>query len=158
MLRHGAYGSVHAGFFEEVTYRWFVFYAAMVMVPFFNTITGGLVHIINEYILLPAANICTFGALHAQLYGPYGWMFGAAIVFASIRFSDAHANQYQQINAWFLGMVFFWLMFNYGLWAAIVAHILYDLCVDAVASFSAMYQREMTLGEIVTGALSRMLS
>jgi hypothetical protein len=142
LFSKGVWVSVNAGFFEEIIYRWFIFFSALVMVAFFNTITFHLVHIINEYLLLPVANFATFGALHAQLYGSYGWMFGAAMVVASISFRDAHEGVLRAINAWFMGMVFFWVLFHYGIVAAIVAHILYDVCTDLVAAICAHFQPE----------------
>ncbi len=58
-----------------------------------------------------------------------GWAIGAAMLAANAKFRDGHKYQGMLgwINSWFMGLYFFWLMFNYGLPAAIVVHIVYDI-------------------------------
>jgi hypothetical protein len=69
-------------------------------------------------------------------------LIGAALVLASVKFRDAHheedlpwfLNLFRKINAWFGGMVMFWLMLNFGLLTAIVAHVLYDAIVFTIGA------------------------
>jgi hypothetical protein len=148
-LVHGVWTGFNAGFFEEVLWRWFIFLSAMVTLWFFNIVTFGLTKWVFTHLLIPVTDWVSFGALHAQLYSPIGWLLGAAIVSANMDFRDAHLNlavltgRYTSlyrtytfslplgaINAWFGGLALFWLMFHYGIQTAIVAHILYDVCVD----------------------------
>lgn len=127
----GIWLSINAGFFEELIYRWLRFSVAMIVLPFLNLITFGLVKWVYEFILIPIANWVTVGALSEFLFHPASWVIGAAIISANGSFRDAHkANGLiNAVNSWFIGMVFFYLMFNFGLVTAIVAHVLYDICV-----------------------------
>jgi hypothetical protein len=139
----GTWLSINAGFFEEILYRWLALFGVMILIKFVNIVTFGLVKWLYVSILIPFTNWASFGLLEPQLYGDHGWLLAAGIVSASIRFSDAHEYQglLGRINAWYIGLFMFYLMFNYGLWAAIVAHILYDLCVFWVHGGLAYFQR-----------------
>lgn len=141
-LAVGTWVSVNAGFFEELEYRWIRFFTAMIVLPFVNFITFGLVKWLYGNIFVPVANFFTFHALDAQLHDPRSWVVGAAIVAASVKFRDAHEHlgALGVVNAWFIGMVFFWLMFGFGLWTAIVAHIVYDIIVFGTAVLMAKSQ------------------
>jgi hypothetical protein len=154
-LFKGWWISINAGVFEELIYRWLVFFAAMIMVPFFNWITFGLLGWIYQEALIPVANWATFGALEPQLLGHTNWVFGAAIVMASIRFRDAHKHLgfFGWVNAWFGGMVLFWLMFNYGIGTAIVAHIVYDVIVFSTMALTYTWRPKVTLDSYLLGAL-----
>ena len=127
-LIKGWWLSINAGVFEELIYRWLVFFSAMIVLPFFNFITFGLTKWLYMHALVPLANWATFHALAPQLHSNVSWTVGAAIVSASADFRDAHSYQgvFGKVNAWFGGMLLFWLMFHYGLMTAIVAHVLYD--------------------------------
>lgn len=134
----GIWVSINAGVFEEIIFRVFMFLNAMVILTFFNFITFGFVEWLYTAILSPVANFFTFYALDDQLQGG-GWLLGAAIISANVRFRNGHKHQglLGMINSWFMGMVLFWLMFHYGIVAAITAHVLYDVLVfttDAVLS------------------------
>jgi len=141
----GIWLSVLAGFFEEIIYRWLAFLSAMVVVTFLNFISFGLAHWAYADVLAPLANIATLHALDPQLTS-MGWVLAAAVVSVAASFRDAHEYQgfFGLVNSWFGGMVFFWLMFNYGLWTAIVAHILYDLCVTVVAHIMNVWRLRLT--------------
>lgn len=135
----GTWVSLNAGFFEELEYRWLRFFTGMIILPFLNFITFGFVQWLYTSVLVPVASTFTFQALDEQLYDPRSWVLGAALVLASIKFRDAHGHlgALGMINAWFIGMVLFWLMFNYGLWTAIIAHIVYDILVFGTAALVA---------------------
>lgn len=127
----GTWISLNAGFFEEIIYRWLLFFGAMFFIKLFDVLTFGLVHWFYTEVTIPFTNWITFGLLEPQLHSPYGWLFAAAIISANGKFKEQHEylGLFGWVNAWFLGMVLFYLVFNYGLWTAIVAHIIYDLCV-----------------------------
>ena len=131
--------SINAGFFEEIIYRWLVFFNAMVLLRAFNFLTFGLIKWIYTQVLVPLANWATLGHLKPELLGHSSWVFGGAIVSASISFRNTHKGLglFGFINSWFIGMVMFWLLFHYGLWAAIWAHILYDGTIFTVAAVIA---------------------
>ena len=83
-------------------------------------------------VLVPLANLVTLGALQPYLLSETtSWVLGAAIVTAAGAFRKAHEylGYFGMVNAWFIGMVFFYLALNYGLITAIVAHILYDVII-----------------------------
>lgn len=130
-IAKGLWLSLNAGFFEELIYRWLVFFTAMIVLPFFNLITFGFVKWFYTMILVPLANLATLHALSSFLLHHGSWVFGAAIVSAAADFRDEHKylGWFGWINSWFGGMVMFYLALNYGLWTAIVAHILYDAIV-----------------------------
>jgi len=132
----GMWISLNAGVFEELSYRWLKFFIAMITLPFFNWITFGLVEWVYSTILVPLANFCTFGALEPFLLGGSSWVLGAAIISANVSFRDAHVNHgtLGKINVWFIGMVMFYLMLNYGIQTAIAAHFLYDAIVLGIAA------------------------
>lgn len=139
LLGRGWWISLNAGYFEEAIYRWLAFFVAMMVLPFFNLITFGLTKWLYTTVLIPLANIATLHALQPYLHHPGSWTFGAAIVSASIAFRDAHEHLglFGWVNAWFGGMVMFWLMFNYGLLTAIMAHVIYDAIIFTVVALVA---------------------
>jgi len=143
ILLSGAWISLNAGIFEELEFRWLRFSIAMIILPFanfilFGFISGqmGLLHWAYEYFLVPLADFVTFGALQDFLFHPASWVVGAAIISANGKFREAHEKNswFNSVNAWFIGMVMFYLMFNYGLFTAIVAHVLYDMVLFVVAA------------------------
>ncbi|HTE57140.1 MAG TPA: hypothetical protein VK694_00190 [Verrucomicrobiae bacterium] len=133
----GLWISINAGFFEELIYRWLRFFIAMVLLRFLNAIFYGFVAWWYTEIMIPVVNWETLGALEPQLTGHPEWLFGAAVLSAATKFEEAHEYQgwFGKTNAWFIGMVLFYVMFNYGLWAAIVVHVLYDVCVFTTRAF-----------------------
>ncbi len=145
ILGAGAWISLNAGVFEEIAYRWLRFSIAMLTLPIVNFILFGfipgqmgLLHWLYQYILLPIANFTTFGALDDYLFHPASWVIGAAIISANGKFREAHgyAGFLSWVNSWFIGMIMFYLMFNFGLLTAIIAHVLYDLVVFGTAAFT----------------------
>lgn len=149
VFRFGMWVSLNAGVFEEIIFRWLRFIIAMIALPFINFLLlgflpgfAGVLHWAYGKILVPAADFVTFGALHEWLYHPASWVIGAAIISANGQFRGAHDKNglLNSINSWFLGMVMFWLMFNYGLLTAIAAHVLYDVIVFAVGALTTSWR------------------
>lgn len=125
--------SLNAGVFEELIFRVLMFLNAMVLLVFTNFITFGLVKWLYMHWFIPLANWATFHALQPQLMGHHAvsWVFGAAIISAASAFRDAHKHLglIGWVNAWFAGMLLFWLLFNYGLLTAIAVHFVYDAII-----------------------------
>lgn len=143
----GTWLSVNAGFFEEIFYRWVMLFGAMIALKVFNVITFGFVQWLYETLLTPFANWTSLGLLNEQLSGQHGWLFAAAIVVANMHFAGMHGKGRGRldgtiavVNSWYMGLILFYLAFNYGLWVAIVAHILYDCCMLWTRSLLAMFQ------------------
>ena len=127
-----------AGVFEEVIYRWLLFMIAIVGIQFANFIFGGfagfeLIAWLHNNLLGPIANWFTLGYLEEWLFHDAGWFVGAALIVTNGMFRNGH--EYQGIigytNSWFIGMFLFWMMFQYGLVAAIVAHVSYNALIVA---------------------------
>jgi hypothetical protein len=152
----GLWISLHAGVFEELIFRWMVFFIAMVSIRFLNAITYGFVGWWYTEVLVPLANWSTMGALQPQLIDSPTWLLGAALVSASITFRDAHKHLglLGLVNAWFGGMVLFYVMFHYGLWAAIVVHVAYDICVFTTRAFvNSRLKPQVSLGWLFSNLL-----
>ena len=134
----GLWLSINAGVWEELIYRWLLFVTSMVLLPFFNLITFGLVKWFFGTLFVPFVNWISFHSLEQQLhYGP--WFFGAALVSAAADFRKAHVHlgPIGWINSWFGGLALFYIMFHYGLFVAIVAHIVYDIIIFTLAAATA---------------------
>lgn len=134
IFKKGMFISLNAGVFEELTYRWLAFSSAMVTSVFFNWITFGLYKWLMMTILVPIANWATLGYLEPQLLGTE-WTIAAAIIVANGDFRSAHnLGLLNKINAWFMGMLFFYMVFHYGIVSAIVTHVLYDCFVFTIVA------------------------
>lgn len=136
ILEFGCLVSTFAGVFEEITFRWLLFYSEMIMFQFLNLLFfqwifhWGLFSWIYSW-LTPMVNTITFGFLQPQLMNDIGWYVGAAIISSNWKFRDGHLYQgfWGSWHAWFGGMFFFYLAFNYGLLSAMIVHFLYDFYI-----------------------------
>lgn len=137
----GTWLSLNAGFFEEIIFRWLLLIIAPAVLVVLNFVSFGLIRWLYGTILIPIANTTTLGILEPQLTDA-NWLLGAAIISVNGRFRRGHAHHglFATVNSWFIGMVMFYLLFNFGMWAAIVAHIAYDLCVFWTAAFMSLFQ------------------
>ncbi|MBI4435297.1 CPBP family intramembrane metalloprotease [Candidatus Uhrbacteria bacterium] len=133
--------SLRAGIVEEIAYRWLIFLAAIAMIRipnflFFGFLGFGIPEWFHNHVWGPVANWTTFQQLQPYIFSEYGWAAGAAMLTSNSFFRDGHKYQglFGIINAWFLGMFFFWIMFTHGLWAAIVVHTLYDFLIFTYAA------------------------
>ena len=136
LLLGGTMVSVWAGVVEEICFRWIIFYGVMCTLQllnffFFGWLGFGLLDFIYSWALVPVADFARFEYLQPQLKSEFGWFVGAAIISSNGRFREGHAYQGFRgyVASWFLGMFFFWIMFNYGLLEAIVVHFLYDFLI-----------------------------
>ncbi|QVQ51782.1 hypothetical protein J4H86_23945 [Spiractinospora alimapuensis] len=131
----GLWVSVSSGLFEELRYRWLFLVGTPVFLAVANLVTFGLVEWVYTAGLVPVANVVTLGILEPELTTG-GWLLGATIVSVNAGFRKAHAYQgvFGWLNAWFIGMVLFFVLFNHGLVTAVVVHIGYDLVLFTVAA------------------------
>lgn len=148
--------SMRAGFFEEVIFRWLLLligFPTLILVNFFlggfiglfaegSIVDWGLVKLLYVYILSPLANWTSFGLLEPYLLNE-NWLVGAAIIFANAKFRDGHKylGIVGLVNSWFIGLFFFYLMFTYGLMAAILVHFVYDLLIFIVRYIDQVIER-----------------
>lgn len=142
--------SIFAGVFEELSFRWILFYSAIIGAKvsnflFFGWAGFGIGEWVYTNIAGPVANFFSLGALEPWLFGTLGWAVGAAIIGANGNFRKGHEYQgwFGSINSWFIGMFFFYIMFNYGLLAAVLVHFLYDMFIFVVHYFDAVVERRM---------------
>lgn len=139
LLRHGAYMSAHAGFFEEIIFRIFAFLSFIIGITWLNSRTGDWLEGLATQYILPFANLITLGVFSQQMGE---WAIGLALIAGSWFFRSAHLHygKFSKLNVLVVGLVMFWLLFNYGLLAAIAAHFLYDLAVFTAIALTAPLQ------------------
>lgn len=140
----GALISLWAGVAEEIHYRWLNFLSAVVWVQIFNVLFFGFPKWAHLNVFGPLADFVSFGQLHGMMFHPLGWFIGAGMLATNANFRDGHAYQgpLGLINSWFIGLFMFWMMFRYGLPAAIVIHALYDLLIYSVRYIDAVIERQ----------------
>lgn len=136
--------SLAAGVLEEMAFRWLIFFSAIVMIPVMDWLLLGFMGLhwikwIYVVVLCPVANFFTLGYLEHYLLNGYGWAVAAAIISANSDFRDGHRylGPLGYVNSWFLGMYFFWVVFNHGLIAAMTIHFLYDFFIFCTVAFGA---------------------
>ena len=132
--------SLWAGITEEIIYRWLMFLMVIVTIQATDWILLGFadLHMIQWLIVnitAPVSNFLTLGFLEPYLLNT-NWAVGAAVIVSCHNFQKGHAHQgtIGYLNSWFMGMCFFWVMFNHGIIVAMLAHVIYDIVV-----FSTLY-------------------
>lgn len=148
-LSAGIWLSLRAGIMEEIVFRWLIFMWCIAMAKLSDFILGGflfghgLTWLLYSFILSPIADFFTLGILHEQLSGTDTWFIAAALLMANSHFRNGHKYQGLMgfVNSWFIGMYMFYLLFTYGLVAAIVVHLVYDLCIFAIEYFDRAHER-----------------
>lgn len=140
--------SVIAGVCEEIVFRWWLFFSEIpgykiLNFLLFDFLGWGISEMLHLNVFGPIANFATLGLLKPQLLNAAGWAVGAAILTSNGKFRDGHLYQgpIGWINSWFGGMFFFYLMFNHGLIAAIIVHMLYDVFIDVVVYLDRRWER-----------------
>lgn len=136
--------SLWAGIAEEIIFRWILFFTAIIFIGIFDWILlgfmfdYGFIGLIYNWILIPIANFFTAGYLSPWLYHEHGWIIGAAIISANCQFRDGHSYQgcLGYLTSWFTGMIFFYIMFTCGIFAAMVVHFIYDFAIFTVAAIT----------------------
>ncbi len=148
LLLMSGLGNVRAGVVEELCYRWLIFLSSMFWVRVSNFILLGFIGWgIPEHLFIwifrPLADFVTLHGLHDQLYHPSGWAIGAAMLATNAFFRNGHKYQgwFGWINSWFLGMFFFWIMFRFGLPAAMLVHFSYNMVISLIVYVKAVLGR-----------------
>jgi hypothetical protein len=125
-----------AGIGEELVFRWIFFYCGIIVWTVLNFCLfgfagSGIPQWFFLHIAMPIADFATFGKLHSLLFAEYSWVVGAAILSANGRFRRGHAYQgvIGWVWSWYIGMFLFLVMFKYGLFAAMLVHVLYNLMI-----------------------------
>jgi len=137
----GLWMSVKAGVLEELVFRWLLVLSAPVLVTIVNAITFGGFRWLHLHILLPVANWATLGILEPQLHAS-NWVMAASILWAAGAFRNGHAylGPVGYVNSWFIGMIMFYVVFNYGLITAMVVHFVYDAIILSIIALSVVFR------------------
>lgn len=145
ILVKGCLVSGSAGVFEEIIFRWLIFYSEIIGYKFLNVILFGIPAWIFLHVTGPVANFFTLGYLEPILFNGLGWAVGAAIISSNGKFRDGHIylGVFGWINSWFAGMFLFYIMFQYGLFASILVHFLYDMFIFVVRYIDAAFERAL---------------
>lgn len=145
LLVSGFFKSLFAGVLEEIAFRWLLFFSAIISIFILDFLLLGFmgVHPIEwlySHILGPVANFFTLGYLEPYLLNGYGWLVGAAMISSNGRFRNGHSYQglFGLVNSWYAGMYLHWVVFNYGLLAAICIHFFYNF---AIHTFVAVFAK-----------------
>ncbi len=148
LFSKGTLSSLAAGIFEEMTFRWLFFLNNIVVIKITNFVFFGFLGFgIPEWFQLnlfgPIADWITLGGLHASLFHQSGWAVGSAMLVTNAFFRDGHKYQgwFGYVNSWFGGMFFFFILFKYGLPAAMLIHFLYDFIIDIVRYVDCVVER-----------------
>jgi hypothetical protein len=119
---------------EEIVFRWVLFYFGIVFLTGLNHLTVEVVGLgVPSWIFIhvgrPVASFCTFGYARALLYNPVSWAVGAAALASNGRFRNGHSYQgpLGWTWSWYMGMFLFAIMYQYGLFMAMILHALYNL-------------------------------
>ena len=150
----GTLQSVVAGVLEEISFRWLIFISAVVGIKignflFFGWAGFGIGEWFELHVAGPVVNFLTLGYLSDVLANPESWAVGAAMLSANAFFRDGHKylGFFGYVNSWFIGMFMFWLLFQYGLLACILAHFVYDFLIDVVRYGGMVIERSMGWGK-----------
>ncbi|MCX6744176.1 MAG: CPBP family glutamic-type intramembrane protease [Candidatus Parcubacteria bacterium] len=150
----GIFDSLRAGIFEEIGFRWLFFFNSIAITKLMNFILLGFMdHGIVKWVFLtiiaPISNWMSFDLLQGYIYNPLGWFVGAAMLTVNAAFREGHKYQgpIGWLNSWYVGLFFFWLMFNYGIPTAILAHIIYDVVLFCEEYVYLSYCKRKTFGE-----------
>jgi hypothetical protein len=125
---------------EETIFRWLTFYVAIVTLTGLNYLVFGFAGLglpswIFVHAARPVANFFTLGDAHAILYNKTSWAVGAAVLVANGKFRSGHLYQgfLGWVWSWYMGIFLFVVMFQYGLFAAIIVHAAYNFMAGAAA-------------------------
>jgi len=152
VLVGGLVVSVIAGLFEELVFRWAIFLSGIAGMKltnwlFFGFLGFGLAEFLHNWVFGPIVNFVTFGKMKWLIFD-MGWAVGAAALAANAKFRNEHKylGPFGLINSWVIGFFLFWLMFNYGLWTAIIVHFLYDLAIFTIRYLDCAIERHFKMG------------
>lgn len=141
VLKVGFVVALLAGIFEELIFRWLLFLAAIAGIAFSNLIFCGLTEWLYTNIILVVANFGT-GLLISDLLitHPGGWLVGAAIISTAAAFRSHHAYQglLGWIDSWFFAMAMFYILFNHGILACMIAHFTFNMVAAITLAFMTM--------------------
>lgn len=142
--------SICAGVFEEISFRWLIFYGGIVCYEIINWLSFrwvgfGLVQWLHLHISAYIANFLTLGYLKPILFGAFDWTVGAALLTSNGLFMAGHTSRKYKIlgiiNGWFFGMFMFYLLFRFGLFYCIFVHFVYNLLIFTAVYLDAVLKR-----------------
>lgn len=141
LLKKGVWLSAHAGIFEELIFRYYAYLSFVLALVYADTSTDGFIgRLIGQYVN-PIINWLTLG-LFSQQFSATNWALGVAAIIGAFFFRSAHVHygKFSKANVWAVGVIMFWLTFNFGLITAIAAHIIYDSVVFLAIAIASPLQ------------------
>jgi hypothetical protein len=162
VLKYGFLTSLFAGVVEEYLFRWVFFYSVMIGIQiscflFFGFISSSLEipRLFYEYIGQPITNFFTFGLLSWVFVKPT--IISFSILASNATFRDGHKYQgfIGYINSWIIGFYLFWIMFNYGLIAAMIIHFTYNFIIDLIVFVCMTYRNSTSSNDDNLGTSGR---
>ncbi|QBD78935.1 hypothetical protein EPA93_24305 [Ktedonosporobacter rubrisoli] len=130
------------GIGEEIIYRWMTLPVIIVLLSALNFLLSGLLAWLYLHILGPIIDFVTFGSLHSILFhNGWGWLVGMAVILVS---GNALPRVYGRLYAswlvfWPVKLYLFLLMFQYGLFVAMLVHMLFEFLLFLISSFNSGY-------------------
>lgn len=84
---------------------------------------------VYENIIVPTINVVTLGYFSPIFKGDHPRTFVFAMIAMNAKFREGHEYQgdFGRYNAWVIGFVMMYATMTYGLWVAMIIHVIYDL-------------------------------
>ncbi|MFZ2151011.1 MAG: hypothetical protein WAZ12_02935 [Candidatus Absconditicoccaceae bacterium] len=85
-----------------------------------------------EKIMIPIWSFVSFRLLDPIIHHKeFSFLFIIGAMSANLKFRDGHKYQglFGYINAWIIGYILLHAMMYYGLWVAIIIHVIYDILI-----------------------------
>lgn len=147
-MRRGFWSSLRAGVIEEIFYRWFWFIMLIPIVRVVNWLLGGFSGMgvpewLYNQLFGPLVDVMTLHTMTDKMANPHLWYVGLAVLISNLVFGARHAYQGWDgpIRSFIFGLMAFFLLFQYGLMAAILVHFLCDLLVHTLRYAASESQR-----------------
>ena len=137
--------SLMAGVMEELTFRWVLFFGCMGMIWVIDTVL--LEGMVRNYIIESGYWLNTFATFGATPYAmnPATWTIGIAVLASNWKFQEGHMYQGLTgfIFSWIGGMYFFAIMFQHGLYAAMLVHFAFDMFVFIMLMIDIWIEKQL---------------
>lgn len=103
--------------------------AIIALLSYWFATHANLIYWFYENVLVTVIHYTTLYQMDSVLYNGHDKLFLFGAIAANSWFRDGHKYQgwLGYINSWYIGMMLLYAALTYGLWTAIVVHIVYDI-------------------------------
>ncbi len=131
-LANDIFYSIYGSMLEGVLFRWLIFLNFIWIIKLFDWLGSGVFEWLYISLIAPLVSLSSFGLIDNIIYHPYGWAIGAAIIITNAIKTKNHVRLgiFGLTNSWYIGLYLFALTLQFGLWASIAIHFLYDATID----------------------------